>query len=332
MGTILFTGANSSLGIPAVKHLLTAYPEFTLVLTVKDPSSTDLNTAGLRDVVSEHPACNASIYQLDLASLAAVRDFAGTISSSIAASKLPRLSAIVCNASYWNLVDKPDLTVDGYDRTFQVGHIAHVSLVLQLLGHFSPDRGRIVLLSSINHIAGKSPLERYKPGLPPDLDNLVHPTAEGDLQGRGIERYSNTKLVITTWMYALNRHLEKHPDLKHITVVAVNPGALVDSRAFRTNVPTSVTNLQRFLLQPFLSILRWAVDPTLRRAAEAGVDIAEYATDKAHPGERGYFALQKQDKSAAESLVEANQEKIWARSVTWAHIKNDDTPLRDICT
>lgn len=51
--------------------------------------------------------------------------------------------------------------------------------------------------------------ERYPPGIPQDLDLLVKPTVYEDVFGRGFQNYANAKLVITCWMYALNRYLQK---------------------------------------------------------------------------------------------------------------------------
>lgn len=50
-------------------------------------------------------------------------------------------------------------------------------------------------------------MEKYPPSMD-DLERLVHPTVDDDKQGRGYQRYATAKLAITTWMYALNRHLE----------------------------------------------------------------------------------------------------------------------------
>lgn len=54
-------------------------------------------------------------------------------------------------------------------------------------------------------------MEKYPPFLPDDLDLLVKPSLESDpdKQGRGYQQYATTKLAMTTWMHALNSHLEK---------------------------------------------------------------------------------------------------------------------------
>ena len=210
-GTIIITGANGSLAIPAVQHLLTNYSKNTLVLTVRNTLDEDVNTKKLREVLSRFPDAKTSIRGLDLANLQAVTGFAKSITSEIAGQRLPPLASIVCNAYCWDLVGGLATTVDGYEKTFQVNHLAHAALVLRLLGSFGPSGGRVVLFSSDAHWKGKNQLEKYPPVIPDDLNLLVKPAADDppDNLGHGFQRYAVSKLAIVTWAYALNRHLEK---------------------------------------------------------------------------------------------------------------------------
>ena len=209
-GTIIITGANSSLAIPAIQHLLKNFPDHTAVLTVRNASDLDLNTKKLQTTLAQHPNAKTSIRALDLANLSAVHEFATTIAAEVAGQKLP-LDSIVCNAYYWNLLGGAEVTDDGYGKTFQVTHIAHTALVLRLLGSFGSKGGRVVLLSSDAHWPGKNSLEKYPPAMPSDLELLVkRPTDEPiDNLGRGFQRYAVSKLAVVTWMYGLNRYLEK---------------------------------------------------------------------------------------------------------------------------
>ncbi|MCJ1247586.1 hypothetical protein MMC30_004801 [Trapelia coarctata] len=328
-GTILMTGANSSLAIPAVQHLLTKYPDHTAVLTVRNTSDTDVNTNKLRDTISQHPNAKTSIRQLDLADLSAVHDFASTIASEIADGKLPPLASIVCNAYCWNMVGVAEITGDGYEKTIQVNHLAHVALVHRLLGHFGPEGGRVVLLASDAHWTGKNGLQKHPPAIPDDLELLVKPAPDKptDNMGRGFQRYANSKLAVIMWMYALNRYLEKDPSLSRITAVAINPGNLSDSRALRTNTPQMLVYMSKFVVRPLRPILR-LMDPTMRTAAEAGTDVADIATNKASPGERGYFTLLKKDSSSPDSKDEEKQQKLWVKSAEWARITGENTALK----
>ncbi|KAL7624892.1 hypothetical protein AAE478_004106 [Parahypoxylon ruwenzoriense] len=325
-GTIIITGANGSLAIPAVRHLLAKHPDYTAVLTVRNTEDTDPNTKRLRETIAGFPKAQASIRQLDLANLPAVHDFAGTIAAEVAEKKLPPLAAIVCNAYYWNLAGDPEFTPDGYEKTIQVNHISHVALVLRLLGSFGAEGGRIVLFTSDGHFPGKNGLEKYPAAIPEDLDSLLKASPDADKLGRGFNRYANSKLAILMWGYALNRYLEKDEGLRKITAIVIDPGNLTDSRALRTNTPQFLRYVQRFALQPLRPLLRLA-DPTLRTSADAGADVVELATNKAYPGERGYLKQLKREPSSPDSLNEDNQQKLWVKSAEWAKITKENTAL-----
>lgn len=207
-GTIILTGANGSVAMHTAEQLLKAHPDFTFIFTVRDAAETDPNTQNLRQVIARYPDSKVSIHQVDQSSLTVVHEFASKISAAIAAGEYPRLQSIICNASYWNLVGDSELTVDGYDKTLQVNHISHVALVLRLIGSFAKD-GRIVLLSSIGHYRKPNAMTSHLPEIPDDMERLNHPPSDKDKQGRGFQRYGSSKLVITTWMYPLNRYLQQ---------------------------------------------------------------------------------------------------------------------------
>lgn len=217
-GSIFITAANSSLAIPAVQHLLAKYPGYTAILTVRNDTDDDVNTKKLRATIAKHPGAKTSIHVLDLANLSAVHGFADSIIDKVQNGSLPPLVGVVCNAYYWNLAGPMEMTQDGYEKSFQVSHVAHAALVLRLLGSFGSDGGRVVLFSSDAHWPGKNGLEKYPPAIPDDLELLVKPAADEKLDnlGRGFQRYAVSKLAIVTWMYALNRHLEK---VSHMTPI-----------------------------------------------------------------------------------------------------------------
>ncbi|KAF3001700.1 hypothetical protein E8E14_000004, partial [Neopestalotiopsis sp. 37M] len=208
-GTVIITGANGSLAVPAVAHLLSNFPQLTLVLTVRNTTDGDENTQLLRSTIERFPSSNVSVHQLDLTDLSAVHRFADELIAGIDDSRYPPIRSIICNAFYWNMVTAGELTRDGYEKTFQVNHIAHVALVLRLIGKFQPDFGRVLFFSSNAIWAGKNQLERYPPSIPDDVENLVKIDPDPDYQGRGFKRYADSKLASTAYMHALNRHLEK---------------------------------------------------------------------------------------------------------------------------
>lgn len=52
-------------------------------------------------------------------------------------------------------------------------------------------------------------VEKYPPTIPDDLELLVKPKTGADKMGLGFQRYANAKLATVSWMYALDRHLQK---------------------------------------------------------------------------------------------------------------------------
>jgi NAD(P)-dependent dehydrogenase (short-subunit alcohol dehydrogenase family) len=208
-GSALLTGANGSAGLYAAEHLLKTYPELTAILTVRSTAGKDVNTSNLRRVIAKYPNAKVLLHELDLGDLTAVNRFTTTLKTDIKTGKYPPLKTIICNAFYWNLIAAPELTIDGFDKTFQVNVLANVAVVLRLLDSFSPDGGRINLISSVAHYRRKNPLSPYVADIPANLDELVHPPDDPNRQGHGVLRYGNSKLVLTTWTYALNRYLEQ---------------------------------------------------------------------------------------------------------------------------
>ncbi|KAI1463400.1 NAD(P)-binding protein [Daldinia caldariorum] len=324
--TIIITGANGSVAIPAVNHLLTKYPDYTAVLTVRNTENTDPNTKKLHETIAKFPNAQTSIRQLDLADLSAVHNFANTIATEISEKKLPPLASIVCNAYYWNLNGDSELTADGIEKTIQVNHISHVAIVLRLLGSFRPEGGRIILFTSNAHFPGKNSLEKYPPAIAVDLDALLHTTPFSDKLAGGMHIYANSKLAILMWGYALNRHLEKDEKLRNITAIIIDPGNLTDSRALRTNTPLFLRVVQRLVLQPLRPLIR-LTDPSYRTAADAGIDVVDLATNNVHPGERGYLLTLKKEPSSPDSYNEDTQEKLWVKSAEWAKITKEDTAI-----
>jgi NAD(P)-dependent dehydrogenase (short-subunit alcohol dehydrogenase family) len=207
-GSVILTGANGSSGLHAATHLFRAYPELTAILTVRSAADTDVNTNTLRAAISNFPNASVYVHEVDLADLAAVHKFTTTVADNIAAKKYPPLKAIICNAFYWNLIADRELTVDGIDKTMQVGFVAHAHLVLRLLDHFDQEGGRVEMVSSVAHFRVSNPMTQYVPGIPADLDELVHPQVDENRRSHGALRYANSKLVATIWAYALDRYLQ----------------------------------------------------------------------------------------------------------------------------
>jgi hypothetical protein len=115
-------------------------------------------------------------------------------------------------------------------------------------------------------------------------------------------------------------------DLQGITVLAVDPGGLVDSRAFHGNhIPLLWYILISFVnfIQPIAKFLK----PTLRRSSEAAKDVVEFAVGQQYAGQDGHFLMNKKEDSSPESKDEEVQAALWAKSLEWCKLEQKDTVL-----
>ncbi|TGJ78177.1 hypothetical protein E0Z10_g10590 [Xylaria hypoxylon] len=87
-----------------VECLLTDYPHIVAVITVRNATASDTNTQRLHSAIARYPNTTTSIHKVDLANLAAFNDFAAHIIAGIDGGTYPALSAIICNAYYWDLI------------------------------------------------------------------------------------------------------------------------------------------------------------------------------------------------------------------------------------
>ncbi|RMZ68007.1 short-chain dehydrogenase [Pyrenophora seminiperda CCB06] len=328
-GTILITGANGSLAIPAVEYLLTAYPHYTLVLTVRNDSVQDKNTAELRRVLAQRQDTTVSVRVLDLASLEEVRNFSNVLLSEIKDKTLPRLSAIICNAFTWNLSDGPKYSTDGYETAMAVNHLAHFSLCLRLLSGMDPIHGRIVFLGSVAHWPEKASLSKgYPTHIPEDLELLVHPQPDkqGEETGKGFQRYGTSKLVTIMVMYELNRRLKAKKDTESIRAVAVDPLDLINSRAFRQpHIPRSL-QIMAIVVTWLLPLLGFLV-PRLAKVEQAAKPVVEVAVAERFAGQEGYFEGEQKVDSSPDSMEEKVQLALWCKSVEWCGLKEGDSSI-----
>ncbi|KAH5246005.1 hypothetical protein HBI71_182810 [Parastagonospora nodorum] len=328
-GSVLLTGANGSLAIPMVKYLLDAYPDFTLILTVRDDSEADKNTAELQEVVAGHSDAVTSIRKLDLASLKEVETFCNDLRSEIGNGKLPRLSAIICNAMSWRLSGGPSYTGDGYETIMAINHLAHFSLSLRLINSMDAQRGRFVFLGSEAHHPLRAAFSKgYPTAIYSDLDLHVHPEPDKPEEelGRGFQRYGTSKLVTVMVAYELNRRLKQNKDTESIRVVTIDPQNLIDSKTFmRSHVPMFIKVLMTIgsWLLPLLRLFQ----PALASVQQAAKPVVDLAVADEYAGQEGYFEGNAKVGSSFYSLIESVQGMLWAKSVEWCGLRAEDSVI-----
>lgn len=193
--TIVMTGATAGLGAYAAK-LLAERPNTRLIV-------------GARGAGRDVPG--AQVLPLDLASLDSVREFAEETKRQL--GNVP-IDVLVLNAGI-QFRDTNHRTVDGFETTFAVNHLAHYLLGRLLLPSLA-DGGRLVITTSDTHDPAIIPFAPRS--LDPAL--LAHPEAGG--RSAGLRAYASSKLcnLLTAQSFAASDEVAR----RRIDVVAYNPG------------------------------------------------------------------------------------------------------------
>ncbi len=197
------TGATSGVGLEAARALASMGATVALIGRNPDKGKSVQQSIG---ATARYPD-RVSFMRTDLSSLGEVRALGRMLHE-----RFDRIDVLLNNAGVINT--RRQLTVDGYEETFAVNHLAHfllTGLVLDLLR--AAPQGRIINVSSNAHVTGVI-----------KLDNLM--------RARGYTSfgaYSQSKLANLHFTFELARRL----DGTAVTVNALHPGAVASG--FATN-------------------------------------------------------------------------------------------------
>lgn len=257
MPTVVMTGGTSGFGAVAADRL-TRTGNTRLILGARRPAS-----------VGES-------IRLDLTELDSVRAFAASVRERLGDTPV---NALVLNAGLI-LPDATGRTVDGYETTFAVNHLAHY-LLLRLLQPTLADSATVVLTTSGTH----DPATRagLKPPRHADAELLAHPDRDPDRETRprkaGEQAYTASKLctVLTA------RSLSQHPDgqARRLTAVAYCPGQVFGT-GLAKNLPLPLRTAWSLLGTPIGRPLR-RLNRDLNSRAAAGNTLADLALGLATP-------------------------------------------------
>lgn len=216
--TIVITGASDGVGAAAADQL--AGRGHRLILVGRSPEK-------LKAVADR---VGAEYHAADFASLDEVRDLAVTLNASC-----DRIDVLANNAG--GIFSGPTRTVDGFEKTFQVNHLAHVLLTHLLMDRLLASKASVVNTSSV---AAKF-FGQIDMG---DLDTFRSFSPN--------RAYGNSKLA--NILFTKGLHNAFHG--QGLSAVAFHPGGV------RTNFASDTT-----------SFMRWAYRTTLNRfliSAERG--------------------------------------------------------------
>ncbi|MEV0248523.1 SDR family NAD(P)-dependent oxidoreductase [Nocardia sp. NPDC050712] len=264
---------------------------------------------------ARRPESAVDTFPLDLADLDSVRGFAAAVRDELGDTPI---DALVLNAGMVR-PDADDRTVDGFETTFAVNHLAHY-LLLRLLEDALADDAIITLTTSGTHDpATEAGLVTPRHA---DADLLAHPERDPDRDEQpgkaGQHAYTASKLCAVLTVRALREH---HPNR---TALAYDPG-----QVFGTGLAKDLALPLRIAWKVMGTPVGWPVrrlSPTRNTRAAAGNALADLVFRLQTPPEgHTYAALRRGTLAWIEPSVLARDDKLahtlWndsARLVSWS--------------
>jgi NAD(P)-dependent dehydrogenase (short-subunit alcohol dehydrogenase family) len=138
--TIVITGASDGIGAAAARNLAKAGER--IVVVGRSPQKTAAVAAEL----------GAEYFVSDFAELSQVRELAVALKE-----KYPRIDVLVNNAG--GIMGAHELTLDGYERTFQINHLAPFLLTTELVDVLTASRATVINTASAANGFGKLELD-----------------------------------------------------------------------------------------------------------------------------------------------------------------------------
>lgn len=269
--TVLITGATNGIGKEAAKSLARMGAHVVIVGRSREKTQAVLN---------EIKSSGGSVDMLlaDLSSLDEVRRLATEFKS-----KYSRLDVLINNAGAF--FTSRQESVDGYEMTFALNHLAYfllTNLLLDVLKDSAP--ARIVNVSSDAHRGGKLNFD--------DLQNKAN-------YGRGgFAVYSQSKLANVLFTYELARRLTG----TQVTTNALHPGF----------VATGFGHNNGGLVSLMLSVMQRFVAISEEQGAQTIIYLASSPEVEGVTGQ--YFDKSKSVRSSNESYDEAAARRLWEAS------------------
>jgi NAD(P)-dependent dehydrogenase (short-subunit alcohol dehydrogenase family) len=137
--TIIITGGNIGLGYEVAKDL--AKRNGNIILACRDTMKGQKAATSISKATGNS---NVSYLEVDLASLASVKNFVTEVQS-----KHDKIDVLICNAGVWVPMEQKMKTSDGYEIHFGVNHLSHLLIAKELVPQLEKSSdGRIVFVSS----------------------------------------------------------------------------------------------------------------------------------------------------------------------------------------
>ena len=193
--TVIITGGNAGIGKETAIDL--AGRNARVILACRSVEKGEKAAVEVREKSGND---DVVFRQLDLASLASVRQFAATV-----LEEEPRIDILINNAGV--MACPYSKTEDGFEMQFAVNHLAHFLLTNLLLDRLKEaPSARIVTVSSLMHVLGKI-----------NFDDINSEKSYDPWRA-----YNQSKLANILFTRSLSRHLA----FTNVTANALHPGAI----------------------------------------------------------------------------------------------------------
>jgi NAD(P)-dependent dehydrogenase (short-subunit alcohol dehydrogenase family) len=287
---IVITGANNGIGYESAREFSRKGAEVIV-------ASRDANKAAqaIESIQKEIPDAKLKFIELNLASLASIRDFAETFKSSY-----DQLDILLNNAGI--MMVPYGKTIDGFENTIGTNHLGHFALTGLLLDRLSKTPGaRVVNVSSNAHHGGEM-----------DFDDLLY---ENQSTYTPMNAYGRSKLANLLFTYELQRRFKAQNI--DVLVLASHPG--ISSTGLADHLFPS---LFAWLLQPLMKVIfqssAMGALPSIRAAVDPDATGGQYY-GPGGKGERSGYPVLVDSNSASKN--EEDAQKLWEISEELTGIK-----------
>ncbi len=266
----MITGATSGIGRETAIAL--AGLNYSIILVGRNENKCQITR---KHIIQRTGNQQIDFLTADFADLSQIRNLANEF-----IKKYPKLDILINNAGVYLMTRF--VSVDGYEKTFAVNHLAHFLLTNLLLEKLKTSpAARIINVSSMAH----------------DKRNINFDDLSSEKNYNGLYAYSRSKLANILFTYELARLLKD----TNITVNAFHPGFVATN--FGKN-----NGLVRFILRRMIK--RGALSPA--EGADTGIYLATLQEVKQVSGK--YFVNKKAVNSSIESYDENLAKELWNKS------------------
>ncbi len=311
--SVIITGGNAGLGYQCARSIASSHKDRHVIIACRN---SERGSEAVSRLATGTGNRNISSMELDLASLASIRSFAGAFSNS----GLPPLHGVVCNAGL-QIIKGTAYTHDGFEMTFGVNHLGHFLLVNLLLKSMS-EAGRIVFVSSGTHDPEQAT------GIPAPIyvnaKTLAYPDTDSSKESDahiGRRRYSTSKLCNIYCAYEFADRIRNETGTG-ITINAFDPGLMPGTGLARQVSPPA------FLVWKYIMPIMTLLPINANTPKKSGRALASLVTDPAFSNITGrYFEGTKERRSSELSYNKENAVDLWNTSVGLVGLRKEETIL-----